>query len=744
MMKDLTEKVETLEKRLDELGDVFDVILKSLAGEHGKQRHSARINASSGRPDWVEEIFKCFNEISAELRSVEKTLGTRTFTDSVHSQSDASATNAGAAPDHESPSQGQPETEQVSQAESGRPESVVTDVPEPLENPSATAPPDHDIISIEPPNLPTQLGNTRLHPQLEDETVPTFRCKYKDISQTLNEAKFEKFSSDPNVKEKGYFKLIVQDLPPLTIEEASLSQPGKDHFTNFSCHRDSQGFVVVTKGQKREVLLPSLPFPRSRRSWSRSELREFWESTLKDPPPNMHYIIGDPLFPDIELSPGKRLERIGGREIRGVGTTYTYLSPGISFSICHSEDADFGSMSLLRAGAIKPWLFIKPAYNEELERHMRQEFPEMGHCSQGLRQLSRIIPPSKLDEWGIGYSLSYCAPGELIVTLRGTRHQAGNVGPNYALAINILYGPSPDIPQDYRFCDTSCGPRALTKAHFRFREEGPLVEVQRNKRTRLQPEKLTAVQSNIAGTKRKALPAKSQSRKAQVTPKLGSLFEVVCGKEAFHHLCSLICSWRDRSKPLFENDDGRAPAVQLVQVIVALEKRSQLNEFLDRFAKVKLAEIVDEGKKGRTRADPEAITNLINGLRWQHNKKNRVKLHHYLEEGRRWKRICGSFDGLLCLIPPNRRDGESLQVSGHIYQELSDKDIELLYSLLKSNKFVQSMCCIGKTFQASIWSNAEVPEFKWESEDLQTIARLPVKDLATFMEEFPSRKIRPA
>lgn len=565
MMKDLTEKVETLEKRLNELSDVFDVIRKSLASEHGKQRHSVRVKVRSGRPDWVEEIFKCFNEISAELRSVKKTLGTRTFTDS-HSQSDASAMNAGAAPDHEAPSQVQPETEQVSQDESGRPESVVTDVPEPLENPSATAPPDHDIIapelpsqpgqgsvrgegvlttststSTEPPNLPTQLGNARLYPQLEDGTAPTFRCKYKDISQTLNEAKFEKFSSDPNVKEKGYFKLIVQDLPPLTIEEASLSQPGKDHFTNFSCHRDSQGFVVVKKGQKREVLLPSLPFPQSQRSWSQSELREFWENTLKDPPPTMHYIIGDPLFPDIELSPGKRLERIGGREIRGVGTTYAYLSPGISFSVCHSKDADLGSMNLLRAGAIKPWLFIKPACNEELERHMRREFPEMGHYSQALRQLSRIIPPSKLDEWGIGYSLGYCAPGELIVTLRGTRHQVGNVGPNYALAINILYSPSPDIPQDYRFCDTSCGPRALTKAHFRFRE-GPLVEVQGNKGARLQPAKLTAVQSNIARTKRKALPTETRSRQPKVTPQIGSVLEAVCGKKGFAHLCSLIYS----------------------------------------------------------------------------------------------------------------------------------------------------------------------------------------------------------
>jgi SET domain len=205
----------------------------------------------------------------------------------------------------------------------------------------------------------------------------------------------------------------------------------------------------------------------------------------------------------------------------------------------------------------------------------------------------------------------------------------------------------------------------------------------------------------------------------------------------FRQLCSLICSWRDRSKPLFEKDDGRALAVQLVQVIGALEKRSQLNEFLDRFAKVKLAETIDKGKEGRTRADPEAITNLINGLGWQNSKTNRTKLHHYLVEGRRWKRICDSFNGLLCLIPPNRRDGESLQISGRVCQELSDKDIKLLHSFLKSNEFVQPMCRMGKTFQASVWSNVEVPEFKWESEDPQTIARLPAEDLAAFMEEFP-------
>jgi hypothetical protein len=57
----------------------------------------------------VKEIVQHFNDILAELKSVKKTLDTRSFTDSGNSPSDASATNAKAAPEaelqHEAPSQ---------------------------------------------------------------------------------------------------------------------------------------------------------------------------------------------------------------------------------------------------------------------------------------------------------------------------------------------------------------------------------------------------------------------------------------------------------------------------------------------------------------------------------------------------------------------------------------------------------------------------------------------------------------
>ena len=52
MIKDLTEKVKTLKKRLNELGDIFNIIRKSLTGgEYNKQRRLIYIKALSGRPD---------------------------------------------------------------------------------------------------------------------------------------------------------------------------------------------------------------------------------------------------------------------------------------------------------------------------------------------------------------------------------------------------------------------------------------------------------------------------------------------------------------------------------------------------------------------------------------------------------------------------------------------------------------------------------------------------------------------
>lgn len=328
-----------------------------------------------------------------------------------------------------------------------------------------------------------------------DRDTPMFSCHYSDISKTLNEEKLMMFSSDPRVKRKGYFKLAVEGLPPLNVDEASFAQPRKDHCTNFSSRPDSQGGVKVTKKENREVKIPKFPLPESQRDfWQRGSLKECWEGALKEPPQDMLYVIGEPLFPDIELSPGGGLTRIDGyKNLRGIGTTYVYLSIGVSFSVMHMEDAKFRPLNVLRSGECKLWLVVEPAYEKELERHMRQASPKMAKCSQALRRLSRVISPRRLDEWKIPYSLDYCKPGEAIVTEPGAIHQVLNIGSNYAFAVNILYGSLSTIPQSYKFCQKSCDPNAITATHLQTRQEGSLDEFQANQRDCLPLDKATTV-----------------------------------------------------------------------------------------------------------------------------------------------------------------------------------------------------------------------------------------------------------
>jgi hypothetical protein len=540
---------------------------------------------------------------------------------------------------------------------------------------------------------------------------------------------FQEFSSNPVAKEKGYFKLVLNGLPPLNVVKEPITQPGESHSTKFSCTRDSKGFVQLNKEQSQEIEFSSFPLPKSKKkSWSREDLKKSWEEMLKSPPEDMTYVIGDPLFPDIKLSSGKGLEKRGVSELPGIGTTYAYLGFDISGSSIHGEDAEFSSINLLRSGASKFWLFIEPAYKDELEFHMRREFPEMGTCSQALRHLSRFIPPSKLDAWGIPYSLDYINPGEAIVTLPRTLYQVQNDGTNYAIATNILCNMANAIPEGYRFCQESCGPYAIERAHLQLREQRTA--------TKTKPTQSTAsldTQPPQVRMKRKTTthPIRPENpKKLKITPQVQLLSKLVCGKEAFYRLSALVHISRNPSRSFKISGSAQG----LVLFIVNMENRTMLDQVSVRIAKVQLAEIIDNGKEGRINADPGQISKLLDELSWGYTKENRRRLHDMISAGRKWKQIRGTFDGLLCLIPTRKESG----IFGSTYHDLCELDIQKFHSLLARNKPIKSLCQVGKIIEWSILNEAEFPQFKWESEDSQRIEELSIEELVPFIEEsFP-------
>ncbi|KAL1837353.1 hypothetical protein VTJ49DRAFT_3964 [Mycothermus thermophilus] len=323
--------------------------------------------------------------------------------------------------------------------------------------PGAVAPPLFPPVTPSTAQTGSQIilsdGSVYAPPIFVEKASPLFDCTYQDI-HVLNEELFELYSSHPVVR-----------------------RPTRDHATSFCYKVDALGLVKVDTGKRFKFSPPRLPLPVSAKThWSLDEQRDLWNSSAADPPKgNCPYIIGNPLFDDVELSPGEKLRRRGRTVLEGINTQYVYFNlTGKTITTMHREDAHVRSENLLRSGQHKFWCFIKPAFSKKLEERMAIEYPEMRRCSQAVRHLSRHIPPAKLDEWGIEYTLDYCVPGQAVVTEPGTYHQVLNLGPNYAIAINLEYQSSPDMPPDYQFCDKNCPDKfAMSADDFRIYETPP-------------------------------------------------------------------------------------------------------------------------------------------------------------------------------------------------------------------------------------------------------------------------------
>ena len=105
---------------------MFDTIRSAI--DSGKQSRSgpAKRNGRAGPLSWVNKIFKCFKDISTELKSVTDALSIAKSAGSGY----ATTKDARAALVREAPSQGRPETRQMSQASSGsQQQGLVTALP---------------------------------------------------------------------------------------------------------------------------------------------------------------------------------------------------------------------------------------------------------------------------------------------------------------------------------------------------------------------------------------------------------------------------------------------------------------------------------------------------------------------------------------------------------------------------------------------------------------------------------------
>ncbi|KAK3371241.1 hypothetical protein B0T24DRAFT_628205 [Lasiosphaeria ovina] len=337
--------------------------------------------------------------------------------------------------------------------------------------------------------LPADI--TSESPSAAPQTAPTFSCLLDDIGDEL----YQKICDDDRAKKYGYAKLSINGLEPLG--EPEIQQPGEHDATYFSYVPDGAFTRVIPAHRDEEITFPKFPLPETqKKDWTFEELKRFVDKTLQDREDAL-YIIGDPLFPDIQLNCGEKLMRRGNDKINGVNTTYSYFnaSNGPSLTIPHIEDANLGSINIIRAGEFKVLVVLDPGCNDLFESNMRKEFASSKTCRQFVRHLGRAVSLTKLDEWGVAYDIACFGPAEGFVTLpgpRGVYHMVVNMGSNLAYAINFELKASPDVVL-ITFCSNwRCGTQdAIEAVHLKLRSTRQSTKLLR-KKTKSAPPKSQA------------------------------------------------------------------------------------------------------------------------------------------------------------------------------------------------------------------------------------------------------------
>lgn len=150
----------------------------------------------------------------------------------------------------------------------------------------------------------------------------------------------------------------------------------------------------------------------------------------------------------------------------------------------------------------------------------------------------------------------------------------------------------------------------------------------------------------------------------------------------------------------------------------------ELHSFLSRFFRMKLAECTEKAMAAgsQQKFSSELVLNgVLKLLQWDETRRH--ELHDLLREGKCWKTICGPYDGLLCLLPP---DTDCLDLA------LFKDEVARFHGEIDTD-FVRRLCAVGKILQGSIWEYLELPEFIWET---MTTTWLSAEQIAPLLAPF--------
>ena len=306
-------------------------------------------------------------------------------------------------------------------------------------------------------------------------------CHTADLQASMMETLEECATQCANFDTVGICRVKVDDLPSFALESGTLLDKSDIYLQNIKYSNEPgdiprvdalpntpQGKNARQNAQTSSThySLPTFTQGQGEKIWTAQELRDMFENVAdKAGKQSWHYYIGPPtMLQDytVLLDSGPRMNDALSGTIPGINQSYLYISDATfpTATAMHKEDGQWASVNLVRAGGPKIWLTVHVNDSEVLESKLRDRYPSAyGGCSQAVRHLNVLIPPSQLEEWKIGYTITVCNPSELVFTKENAYHQVLNPTNNFAEAVNFMFSTTPILPRSYIFCTSkqNCG-----------------------------------------------------------------------------------------------------------------------------------------------------------------------------------------------------------------------------------------------------------------------------------------------
>ncbi|KAK5203012.1 hypothetical protein LTR41_011236 [Exophiala xenobiotica] len=464
--------------------------------------------------------------------------------------------------------------------------------------------------------------------------------------------------------------------------------------------------------------------------------------------------------------------------VDGLHRPYGYLSgkDGSLFTI-HREDANLISLNALYSGGERLWYAVA-----RKDGYLVENAVKAGKCAQKLRHGSRWIPQLTLKAMGASFVTFVQRTREVVVVWGDIYHQGGTVGPATAEAVNYG-GPNWSI-EGYSECSRTCPGHPIPNALLEFRapnepqrEQGDELSrevpdsVQSQGRERLARNRPPAPTRDCIATETTELRMKKQdarpqkrrrdepipqhSRKKTTIQTMHSssdriMTETEICKDLVSRMVAAIRS-RDAIQQFFDIVHGRRdpeptairinfttntssgqrriqdPAQMLendVKIISMLSHKTTFHDFLTRLFQVRLADHIDEIKRGRLRSDAAIIDKILKRT----GMSKRQYLYHR-DRGAKWREYC-----ILCFIPfQTQRFG----FSSTCWLNLGEGEFASLRSHLET-EYTSALCVAGRAFEQSLDPAADDVDFMWENLNV-LLDKISDRDLVSNLKLFPAK-----